>query len=68
MNYRNLGRTGLKISDLFLGTMTCAWTGDEQTSNAITDHAFEQGVVVQIRLLNTRRYSHARKGANNAHA
>lgn len=44
MRYRNLGRTGLKVSELCLGTMTFGWTADEQTSSAIMDHAFEQGI------------------------
>lgn len=32
MEYRRLGRTGLKVSELCLGTMTFLWTSDEQTS------------------------------------
>lgn len=34
MEYRNLGRTGLKVSELCMGTMQFGWTTDEQ-------HAFE---------------------------
>lgn len=41
MEYRRLGRTGLKVSELCLGTMTFLWTSDEQTSfdvlSAFTD-------------------------------
>lgn len=32
MEYRKLGRTGLKVSELCLGTMTFLWTTDEPTS------------------------------------
>lgn len=44
MRYRKLGRTGLKVSELCLGTMTFGWTADEATSRAIMDHALEAGV------------------------
>ena len=37
MNYRNLGRTGLKVSELCLGTMQWGWTADEATSFAVMD-------------------------------
>jgi aryl-alcohol dehydrogenase-like predicted oxidoreductase len=37
MNYRRLGRTGLKISELCLGTMQFGWTADEATSFAVMD-------------------------------
>ncbi len=37
MNYRNLGRTGLKVSELCLGTMQWGWTADETTSFAVMD-------------------------------
>lgn len=32
MNYRKLGRTGLKVSELCLGTMQWGWTADEGAS------------------------------------
>lgn len=32
MEYRKLGRTGLKVSELCLGTMTFLWTSDEKVS------------------------------------
>lgn len=44
MRYRNLGRTGVKVSELCLGTMTFGWTADETTSHAIMDHAWEAGM------------------------
>lgn len=44
MQYSNLGRTGLKVSQLCLGTMTFGWSADEATSHAIMDSAFDSGV------------------------
>ena len=44
MHYRNLGRTGLKVSTLCLGTMTFGWSADEATSHAILDAAVEAGI------------------------
>jgi aryl-alcohol dehydrogenase-like predicted oxidoreductase len=35
MDYRRLGNTGLKVSELCLGTMTFLWTADEVTSLSI---------------------------------
>ena len=37
MNYRNLGRTGLKVSELCLGTMQWGWTADEGAGNTVMD-------------------------------
>jgi aryl-alcohol dehydrogenase-like predicted oxidoreductase len=37
MNYRRLGRTGLKVSELCLGTMQFGWTTDEKGSLAVLD-------------------------------
>jgi len=37
MQYRNLGRTGLKVSELCLGTMQWGWTADETASFAVMD-------------------------------
>lgn len=37
MNYRRLGRTGLKVSELCLGTMQFGWTTDEVNSLAVMD-------------------------------
>jgi aryl-alcohol dehydrogenase-like predicted oxidoreductase len=37
MNYTRLGRTGLKVSELCLGTMQFGWTADEPTAFAVMD-------------------------------
>ncbi|MHA1165591.1 MAG: aldo/keto reductase, partial [Alphaproteobacteria bacterium] len=44
MKYRQLGRTGVKVSELCLGTMMFGGQTDETESRRIIDHAFEQGV------------------------
>ena len=44
MDYRNLGRTGLKVSALCLGTMQFGWTADEPTSFEVLDAAYEAGL------------------------
>jgi aryl-alcohol dehydrogenase-like predicted oxidoreductase len=44
MQYRNLGKTGVKVSPLCLGTMNFGWTTDEHTSFAIMDQALERGI------------------------
>lgn len=43
MNYRNLGRTGLKVSELCLGTMQWGWTADESTAYEVMDAFVEAG-------------------------
>jgi aryl-alcohol dehydrogenase-like predicted oxidoreductase len=43
MNYRRLGRTGLKVSELCLGTMQFGWTADEPTGHAVMDAFYEAG-------------------------
>ncbi len=43
MEYRKLGRTGLKISELCLGTMQFGWTADEKTAFQVMDAYFEAG-------------------------
>jgi len=32
VDYRKLGRTGLEVSDLALGSMQFGWTADEETA------------------------------------
>lgn len=44
MEYKSLGRTGLKVSELCLGTMQFGWTADEITSLAILSAAFDAGI------------------------
>ena len=44
MNYNNLGRTGLKVSELCLGSMQFGWTADEDLSYEILNAAFEAGI------------------------
>src|SRR5438552_10276657 len=44
MKMRRMGQTGLKVSELCLGTMTFAQQCDERTSFAILDRAAEAGV------------------------
>jgi aryl-alcohol dehydrogenase-like predicted oxidoreductase len=44
MEYRKLGRTGLKVSPLCLGTMTFGWSADEATSFSIMDAAVDAGI------------------------
>jgi aryl-alcohol dehydrogenase-like predicted oxidoreductase len=43
MEYRRLGRTGLKVSELCLGTMQWGWTADEATAFAVMDAFVEAG-------------------------
>jgi aryl-alcohol dehydrogenase-like predicted oxidoreductase len=43
MDYRKLGRTGLKVSELCLGTMQFGWTTDEPNSLAVMDAFVEAG-------------------------
>lgn len=44
MKIKRLGRTGLKVSEICLGTMTFGNQCDEAASGAIMDKAFEHGV------------------------
>ncbi len=44
MLYTNLGRTGLKVSRLCLGTMNFGPHTEEEPSHAIMDAALEQGI------------------------
>jgi len=44
MEYTRLGRTGLQVSRLCLGTMTFGLQCDEETSRAILDTAFDSGI------------------------
>ena len=44
MQQRRMGRTGLKVSEICLGTMTFAGQCDEAISFRIMDDAVERGV------------------------
>jgi len=44
MEYRNLGRTGLKVSELCLGSMQFGWTAGEALSYPILTAAYEAGI------------------------
>ncbi|MEA3131881.1 MAG: hypothetical protein QOF46_3676, partial [Paraburkholderia sp.] len=44
MEFRQLGRSGLKVSTLTLGTMTFGTPTDDATAQRIVDKAHEQGV------------------------
>ena len=44
MEYRSLGHTGLKVSELCLGTMQFGWTADEATAQVVLSAAFEAGI------------------------
>lgn len=43
MNTKYLGRTGVRISELCLGTMTFGWRADERISHAILDAFRDEG-------------------------
>ena len=44
MKHRRLGKTGLTVSEVCLGTMTFGSAADEETSRGILDEAFNAGV------------------------
>jgi aryl-alcohol dehydrogenase-like predicted oxidoreductase len=44
MDYRSLGHSGVKVSELCLGTMQFGWTADEPTSLKVLSAAFEAGI------------------------
>jgi aryl-alcohol dehydrogenase-like predicted oxidoreductase len=44
MEYKNLGKTGLKVSRLCLGTMQFGWSADEQASKSILSAAVDAGL------------------------
>src|SRR5512136_88666 len=44
LDYRNLGRSGLKVSPLCLGTMNFGWHTSEKDSFALMDQALEMGI------------------------
>ena len=44
MEYRSLGQTGLKVSEICLGTMQFGWTADEILSHEILSAAYDAGI------------------------
>lgn len=44
MEYRTLGRTGLRVSEFCLGTMTFRWTSSEEESYRVLDAARAAGI------------------------
>lgn len=44
MQYRHLGKTGLKVSALCLGTMQFGWSVDEPSSYEVLQAAFDAGI------------------------
>jgi len=44
VEYRPLGRTGVKVSQICLGTMMFGGRADKKESLRIIDHALDQGV------------------------
>ena len=44
MEFRNVGRTGLKVSALCLGSMQFGWTADEATAFQVLSAAWEAGI------------------------
>lgn len=43
MEYRRLGRTGLKVSEICLGTMQFGWSSDESMAHDVMTKAFDLG-------------------------
>ena len=46
MEHRRLGDSGLKVSELTLGTMTMGWRNNEKESHRILDRAFDAGITL----------------------
>ncbi len=44
MQYRKLGRTGLKVSELCIGTMQFGWTADEALADQILSASYDAGI------------------------
>jgi aryl-alcohol dehydrogenase-like predicted oxidoreductase len=44
MEYRNLGKTGLKVSALCMGTMQFGWSVDEADTRRILSRSYEAGI------------------------
>jgi 1-deoxyxylulose-5-phosphate synthase len=44
MEFRRLGKSGLKVSELCLGTMTFGWTTDEKNTYEVLNASFDAGI------------------------
>lgn len=44
MEYRYLGKSGLQVSELCLGTMQFGWSADEETARQILSRVYEAGI------------------------
>lgn len=44
MEYRYLGKSGLQVSELCLGTMQFGWSADEETAHQILNKVYEAGI------------------------
>jgi aryl-alcohol dehydrogenase-like predicted oxidoreductase len=44
VKYKSLGSTGLKVSELCLGSMQFGWTADAETSHEVLSAAFDNGI------------------------
>ena len=44
MDYRKLGRTGLKVSPLCMGTMQFGWSLNEADSHRVLSATFDAGI------------------------
>ena len=57
MNYRYLGRTGPRVSEISLGTQTFGWTTGETDAHAMLDRYIERGGTISIRPIPTTEAS-----------
>jgi len=64
MDYKDLGRLGLRASRVAFGTMNFGMVTDEATSFAIMDRALEDGITLRNRR-RLRRPSAARRSARD---
>ncbi len=62
MQYKQLGRTGLQVSPLCLGTANFGWMSDERESGTIMDRALETG----LNFFDTANSYNHEKGENSA--
>ena len=58
MEYRRLGRSGLEISEMALGTMQFGWTADEEAAFAVTLDFSQDGVIIATMIVEMQVHSH----------